>query len=193
MNVGGMQLFRMESSDQSEKAMPRAAQVAAAIGIIYLALTVIWAGALWFAGLSGFDAITHAMTTIATGGFSTHDDSIAHFESAKVEAIITLGMFIGSLPFLLYLSAVRGRPGSLFRDSQVQWFAFVLAGVIILVAGWLWIDKGLAPTLCVGLFFNIRFGYSFSIDSNIYLNEAVLGFISLLSIIPNSASIAGFA
>ena len=61
LRVGGMQLFRMESSDQSEKAMPRAAQVAAAIGIIYLALTVIWAGALWFAGLSGFDAITQPL------------------------------------------------------------------------------------------------------------------------------------
>lgn len=145
LRVGGMQLFRMESSDQSEKAMPRAAQVAAAIGIIYLALTVIWAGALWLAGLSGFDAITHAMTTIATGGFSTHDASIAHFNSATVDIIITLGMFMGSLPFLLYLSAVRGSPGSLFRDSQVQWFVTVLVVVIILVAGWLWMDSGLAP------------------------------------------------
>ena len=104
LRVGGMQLFRMESSDQSEKAMPRAAQVAAAIGIIYLVLTMICAGALWFAGLSGFDAITHSMTTIATGGFSTHDASIAHFNNATVDIIITLGMFMGSLPFLLYLS-----------------------------------------------------------------------------------------
>ena len=151
LRVGGMQLFRMESSDQSEKAMPRAAQVAAAIGIIYLALTVIWSGALWLAGLSGFDAITHAMTTIATGGFSTHDESIAYFQSATVDVIITFGMFIGSLPFLLYLSAVRGRPGSLFRDSQVQWFVTVLAVVIILVSGWLWIDKGLTPIQAIQL------------------------------------------
>ena len=151
LRVGGMQLFRMESSDQSEKAMPRAAQVAAAIGIIYLALTVIWAGALWLAGLSGFDAITHAMTTIATGGFSTHDASIAHFNSATVDVVITLGMFMGSLPFLLYLSAVRGRPGALFRDSQVQWFVTVLAVVIVLVAGWLWMDSGLSPLQAIQL------------------------------------------
>ena len=151
LRVGGMQLFRMESSDQSEKAMPRAAQVAAAIGIIYLFLTVICAGALWFAGLSGFDAITHSMTTIATGGFSTHDASIAHFNNVTVDIIVTLGMFMGSLPFLLYLSAVRGSPGSLFRDSQVQWFVTVLAVVIILVAGWLWIDIGLSPLRAIQL------------------------------------------
>ncbi len=151
LRVGGMQLFRMESSDQSEKAMPRAAQVAAAIGLIYLFLTVIWAGALWFAGLSGFDATTHAMTTIATGGFSTHDASIAHFNSATVDTIITLGMFVGSLPFLLYLSAVRGSPGSLLRDSQVQWFVTVLAVVTVLVAGWLWMDSGLSPLQAIQL------------------------------------------
>jgi len=151
LRVGGMQLFRMESSDQSEKAMPRAAQVAAAIGIIYLALTIIWAGALWLAGMSGFDAVAHAMTTIATGGFSTHDDSIAHFNSAAIDTIITLGMFMGSLPFLLYLSAVRGSPGALFRDSQVQWFVTVLAVVIVVVAGWLWMGNGLDPLRAIQL------------------------------------------
>ena len=65
--------------------------------------------------------------------------------------IITLGMFMGSLPFLLYLSAVRGSPGSLFRDSQVQWFVTVLALVIILVSGWLWMDSGLSPLRAVQL------------------------------------------
>ena len=81
LRVGGMQLFRMESSDQSEKALPRAAQIATAIGVIYLALSCICAFAYWLAGMTGFDAISHAMTTIATGGFSTHDLSIAYFEN----------------------------------------------------------------------------------------------------------------
>ena len=145
LRVGGMQLFRMESSDQSEKAMPRAAQVAAVIGFIYFLLTALWAGALWLAGLSGFDAIAHAMTTIATGGFSTYDDSIRHFDSAMVDGIITVGMFIGSLPFLLYLAALRGNLTALFKDSQVQWFVTVLVVVIALVAGWLWLDNGYDP------------------------------------------------
>ena len=151
LGVGGMQLFRMESSDQSDKALPRTAQIAAAIGSIYLALTVIWAGALWFAGLSGFDAILHAMTTIATGGFSTHDASLAYYDSAIVEAITTLGMILGSLPFLLYLSAVKGKFGALLKDSQVQWFATVLVVAIVLVAAWLWLVNGIDPLRSIRL------------------------------------------
>ncbi len=145
LRVGGMQLFRMESSDQSEKALPRAAQVATVIGGIYFALTAIWAAALWFAGMSGFDAIAHAMTTIATGGYSTYDGSIGHFDSALIDAIVTLGMIVGSLPFLLYLVALQGKPGALFRDSQVQWFLTVVAVIIVVTAGWLWLRNGLEP------------------------------------------------
>ena len=151
LRVGGMQLFHMESSDQSDKALPRTAQIAAAIGIIYLALTVILAGALWIAGLNGFDAIAHAMTTIATGGFSTHDTSLSYFDSAIVEAITILGMVVGSLPFLLYLSVIQGKFGALFKDNQVQWFVTVLAVVIVLVAGWLWLSNGIDPLTAIRL------------------------------------------
>ena len=145
LRVGGMQLFRMESSDQSEKALPRAAQVAAVIGGIYFALTAIWAVALWFAGMNGFDAIAHSMTTIATGGYSTYDGSVGHFDSALIDVIITLGMIVGSLPFLLYLMAIQGKPGALMRDSQVQWFLTVLAIIVVVTAGWLWLRNGLEP------------------------------------------------
>jgi trk system potassium uptake protein TrkH len=145
LRVGGMQLFRMESSDLSEKALPRAAQVAAVISIIYVFLTMIWAGLLWFAGMSGFDAVAHAMTTIATGGFSTHDASIGHFDSLLIDAIITAGMIVGSLPFLLYLMVLQGKPSNLFNDSQVQWFLMILAIVIIFIAGWLWLENGNDP------------------------------------------------
>lgn len=145
LRVGGMQLFRMESSDQSEKALPRAAQVAAAIGAIYVGLTMIWVALLWFAGMSGFDAVAHAMTTIATGGFSTYDGSIGHFDSAAIDAIITVGMVIGSLPFLLYLMALQGKPKNLLQDTQVQWFLTILAVIIVVIAGWLWLKNGEDP------------------------------------------------
>ena len=108
LKVGGMQLFRMESSDQSEKALPRAAQVASAIGVIYLLLTVACAGAYWLAGMNGFESFAHAMTTIATGGFSTSDGSIGHFDSAWIDIIATVFMIIGALPFLLYLRTLQG-------------------------------------------------------------------------------------
>ena len=151
LRVGGMQLFHMESSDQSDKALPRTAQIAAAIVVIYVALTLIWSGGLWMAGLSGFDAIAHAMTTIATGGFSTHDASLAYYNSGVVEAITTAGMVVGSLPFLLYLISIQGRAGALFKDSQVQWFITVLVIVIVCISSWLWLANGVDPLTAIRL------------------------------------------
>ncbi|MFP6741162.1 MAG: potassium transporter TrkG, partial [Alphaproteobacteria bacterium] len=89
LGVGGMQLFRTESSDQSEKALPRAAQISAVISVIYLTLTLAAAIAYWSAGMTPFEAICHAMTTIATAGFSTSDQSFAHFQNARIEWVAT--------------------------------------------------------------------------------------------------------
>ena len=137
LQVGGMQLFRMESSEPFEKALPRAAQIASATGVIYLGLTVIWAGLYWVLGMSGFDALTHSMTTIATGGFSTHDSSIAYFESSAIHYAATCGMVLGALPFVLYLKTLSGDWTSLVRDSQVQWFITFVLGIIAAMAIWL--------------------------------------------------------
>jgi len=147
LKVGGMQLFRMESSDQSEKALPRAAQVATAIGVIYLLLSGICAGAYWLAGMSGFDAIAHAMTTIATGGFSTVDGSIGYFNNPTIDIIATVGMIVGALPFILYLKTLQGDFQALVSDSQVQWFITLVTIVVIMAAGWLWLENGLDPVL----------------------------------------------
>jgi len=145
LQVGGMQLFRMESSDQSDKAMPRAAQIASAIGVIYLLLTIVWAGFYWVAGMTGFDAISHAMTTIATGGFSNHDESFAYFDSAMIEYIAAAGMLVGALPFILYLRALQGDMLAVVNDSQVQWFLIFIAGVIVTTCGWLVLEVGEDP------------------------------------------------
>ena len=136
LKVGGMQLFRMESSDTTEKVLPRTAQISTAIGAIYFILTALCALAYWLAGMPGFDAVAHSMTTIATGGFSTSNDSIGVFSKPSIEWIAVIFMIIGSLPFVLYLQAVRGRPMSLFRDSQVRWFlclALLLIIIIVLI------------------------------------------------------------
>ncbi len=143
LKVGGMQLFRMESSDQSEKVLPRAAQIATAIGVIYLVLSGLCAGAYWLAGMTGFEAIAHAMTTIATGGFSTSDGSVGHFDNAWIDLIATVGMIIGSLPFILYLKTLQGEFRSVFSDSQVQWFISLVAVVVLTTVGWLWLENGL--------------------------------------------------
>ncbi len=134
LRIGGMQLFRMESSDRSEKAMPRTTQLVAYIAFIYLAASVVCAIAYWAAGMRGFDAIAHAMTTIATGGFSTYDASIAHFESPVIEYIGVVFMLVGSLPFVLYLRALRGNARPLIRDDQVRLFLLIVIIAIFAVA-----------------------------------------------------------
>ncbi len=136
LRVGGMQLFRMEATDTAEKVLPRVAQIAAATGAIYLGLTVVCALAMWSAGMSAFEATAHAMTTVATGGFSTSDSSLGHFQLAPVEWITTLFMILGSLPFVLYLQAVRGAPLLLWRDSQIRCFLAVVALSVAMVAVW---------------------------------------------------------
>ena len=145
LRVGGMQLFRMESSDTTEKAMPRVAQIATAIGAIYLALTGVWTALYWIAGMTGFEAVAHAMTTIATGGFSTSDGSIGRFDSALIDGIATLGMIVGSLPFVAYLRTVQGDYGTLSRDTQVRWFLAIVVTAALTASAFLWIDSGFDP------------------------------------------------
>lgn len=143
LQVGGMQLFRLESSDKSEKALPRATQLASAIGGIYLVLTLTCAMLYWSFGMTGFEAIAHAMTTIATGGFSTHDNSIGHFDSGPIDVTATTFMLLGSLPFVLYLKFVKGDVKALFRDSQVRWFLAVVVAAIMAMFLWLWLSNGI--------------------------------------------------
>jgi len=144
LQVGGMQLFRVEAFD-ADKVLPRAAQIAGGISIVYVFLTGLAALILWSLGLSGFDAVAHAMTSIATGGFSTHDDSIGYYNSAAVDWAICGFMLLGSLPFVLYLRAFRGNLAVLFRDSQVRWFLIVVAGAVVLITWWLWRNDVLPP------------------------------------------------
>ena len=137
LQVGGMQLFRMESSDTSDKVMPRAAQIVTAIAVIYVGLTLLCALIYWVFGMTGFDAVAHAMTTIATGGFSTHDASLGFFGDARIDMTATCFMLIGSLPFVLYLQVIRGRPAGLLRDSQVRWFLVIVTLGVGSVTLWL--------------------------------------------------------
>ena len=146
LRVGGMQLFQTESSDSSEKVLPRAAQLAGAIGLVYLALTLSNGIAYWAAGMTPFEAVCHAMTTIATGGFSTSDDSFGHFRNDAIEGIATVYMVLGSLPFVLYLQTVRGGWSALVRDTQVQWFFGLVLFALVSLAGWLMVANDAAPT-----------------------------------------------
>lgn len=141
LRIGGMQMFKIEAFETGEKVLPRAAQISAGITTIFIALTALCAFALWLAGMNGLEAVTHAMTTIATGGYSTSDASVGHFDNAVIEAIITVGMVIGGIPFILILMSFRGRVTNLLRDSQVQWYLGIMLFSMLAVSLWLLIDQ----------------------------------------------------
>jgi trk system potassium uptake protein TrkH len=138
LQIGGMQLFRTESSDRSEKMLPRATQISAAITAIYVFLAVCLVVAFSLAGMSLFDAVAHALPAISTGGFSTKDSSIAAFGSPAVEWVAIVGMLLGSLPFLAYLHFVRGKPGAFFKDSQIRVFFGIVAAFTL--ALWAYVE-----------------------------------------------------
>ncbi|HEX5079488.1 MAG TPA: TrkH family potassium uptake protein [Geminicoccaceae bacterium] len=145
LRVGGMQLVRTESSDLSEKILPRAAQVAAAISLIYLSLTLVCAVLYYVAGMSIFEATAHAMATISTGGYSTRDASIGAFGSVQIECVAIVFMILGSLPFVLYIQAGNGQLRPLFADAQVRWFMGMIALFVIAITLWLVLAEGAAP------------------------------------------------
>ena len=102
LNIGGMELFRMESSDTAEKILPRTREITLLISGIYLFLTSFCIVSYWFAGMNIFDSFAHAMTTIATGGFSTYSESIGYFQNPKIEIVSIVFIILGSIPFLAY-------------------------------------------------------------------------------------------
>ena len=108
LNVGGMQLFKMESGDTTEKILPKTKEIAFNIISIYFFLSAACAIAYFFSGMNIFDSIAHAMTTIATGGFSTHNESIGYFQNPKIEIVSIIFIILGSLPFIAYLKYLAG-------------------------------------------------------------------------------------
>ncbi len=137
LNVGGMKLFQTESSDKSDKDSPRAANVAKNIVVVYVTLSMLCIAAYWLCGMTIFEAINHGMTTLSTGGFSTSDASMAHF-SNSAHWVATLFMFMGGLPFLLYVQSLRRRELILFRDAQVRGFFYLVLCTGTMMSLWLW-------------------------------------------------------
>ncbi|MGE4313051.1 MAG: TrkH family potassium uptake protein, partial [Pseudobdellovibrionaceae bacterium] len=132
LKLGGMQLFKTESSEK-EKALPRAAELAASITVIYTGLTFLCFVAYRLTGMTNFDAVAHAMTTIATGGFSTRDASFGAFEGTYADMVAATFIVISCLPFVLYLKFARGNRTSLFQDSQVRVFLWIIFIAVMLL------------------------------------------------------------
>ncbi|WP_029029152.1 TrkH family potassium uptake protein [Salinarimonas rosea] len=143
LGVGGMQLFRTESSDRSEKVLPRVRDIAAAIAAVYVGLTALCAALYWLAGMTPFDAVAHALTTVSTGGYSTTDLSMGGF-GPGTQWIAIAFMLAGALPFVLYIRLLRSE-GAVFLDSQVRTLVLLLVCVSTLLATWLVVTHGYAP------------------------------------------------
>ncbi|MDG1154310.1 MAG: TrkH family potassium uptake protein [Alphaproteobacteria bacterium] len=129
--VGGMQLLQLEFDSRMEKILPRTAQLSLVIVLLYSAITLVCACLYFIFGMSGFDAINHAMTTVATGGYSTHDASIGYFNNDKIVITSIIFMIISSFSFVMIITTVRGQIGELFRDVQAKWLITILSTVTI--------------------------------------------------------------
>ncbi|WP_339487996.1 TrkH family potassium uptake protein [Pseudomonas sp. EL_65y_Pfl2_R95] len=141
LRVGGMRLFQTESSDWGEKVMPRSHMAAKYILLVYLGLTMLGFVSYWLAGMTPFEAINHAMTSISTGGYSTSDSSLAHWDQPAVHWVAVLMMISGSLPFTLYVATARGNRRALIRDHQVHGFIGFLVLTWVVFGTWLWINS----------------------------------------------------
>jgi trk system potassium uptake protein TrkH len=145
LKIGGMQLFRTESSDTADKMLPSVRQLSSTIMMIFLALSAACSLAYWLAGMEAFDAVNHALTTISTGGFSTHDASIGHYQSAAIEWIAVIFMLSGAFPLILWYQVTHGRPMALWRNSQIRWLVAIILVCSVTTTLWLTVNEGIPP------------------------------------------------
>ncbi|UVE18999.1 TrkH family potassium uptake protein [Pseudomonas sp. LS44] len=144
LRIGGMRLFQTESSDRTgDKVMPRSHMVAKYIVLSYVGISLFGTWALWAAGMNLFDAINHAMSAISTGGFSTSDQSLAKWQQPAVHWVAILLMILGSLPFALYVSTLRGNRWALLRDQQVRGLLGLLLFTWLVMSTWYWLTTQL--------------------------------------------------
>ena len=143
--LNGMQLYAAEVTGLTyEKLSPRIADTAKMMWSIYLLLTITEVLALWLCGMNMFDAVCHSFSTIATGGFSTHNNSLEYYDSAAIHYTVTLFMFISGINFVLLIYLLRGKARNLLQDEEVRWYSVAVAlfavaltvGLYIARPGW---------------------------------------------------------
>ncbi len=140
LKVGGMQVFKTDSSG-TEKILPKTIEVAFAIISIYTALTLACSLTYWLQGMDVFDSIAHALTTLATGGFSTHNESIGYFKNPGIEFAATVFIILGSLPFIAYLKFIKGNKKIFLEDAQIKGFLYLLILSILIMFIYLFLNN----------------------------------------------------
>ena len=156
MNVGGMQLFKISSNDASEKILPKSKEIALSLILIYSGLTFICSIFYKIFGMNYFDSITHAMTTIATGGFSNYNESIGYFNSATIEIMAIIFIILGSIPFIAYIKFLNGNKRIFISDSQIRTFIkIIIVSIIILFLYLAFQNKNLSEINLRSISFNV--------------------------------------
>lgn len=145
LRVGGMRLFKTESSDWSDKAMPRARSLMAMIIYCYIGLSVICCCAYWLAGMNFFNAVNHAMATVSTGGFSTSDNSFAQFDSLILHWIAIIFMLAGAFPFVLFVRALINRRLVVLADTQVRGLLLIVVIMTLVLTAQLIVTEQMSP------------------------------------------------
>lgn len=134
LGVGGMQLFKVEVPGPTiDKIKPRVRDTAATLWIVYVIFTIA-AGILYIAGgMTWFESVCHALTTMATGGYSTRNGSIGSFESGYISVVATIFMFIAGANFVLHYRWMKGDYRPLLRSTELRWYAGITIGAIVFV------------------------------------------------------------
>jgi len=144
LGIGGMQLYRAETPGpvKDSKLTPRITETAKALWYIYLGLTVSCGVAYWLAGMDAFDAISHAFSTVAIGGFSTHDASMGFFNNRGIELIAIVFMLLSGVNFALHFTSLRYlRLTPYLKDAEFKAYMTVMLVVSIITIGYLFLTK----------------------------------------------------
>ena len=191
LGVGGMQLYRAETPGplKETKLTPRITETAKALWYIYLSLTAACALFYWLAGMSGFDALVHSFSTVAIGGFSTHDASLAFFDNPAVEATAIVFMAISGMNFALHFTAWRSRSvRGYLGDSEFKAYVTLLATVALATSAYLYLD-GTFSTLRSAL----RFGVFQTVSISTTTGYTTTGYHTWPSFLPVLLLFASFA
>ena len=156
MNVGGMQLFKVSSSDASEKILPKTKEITLRLILIYLILTFLCSFFYNICGMKFFDSLTHSMTTIATGGFSNYNESIGYFNNIKIEIVSMIFIILGSIPFISYIKFLSGKKNIFYTDTQIKSFIKIIFYSIIILFFYLTIfNKSFSDVSLRSISFNV--------------------------------------
>lgn len=131
LRVGGMQIFRSEAFDTMGKILPRATEISSRISVLYIGLTLACIICYFSLGMSMFDAVVHALTTVSTGGFANYDASFGTF-TGPLEYVASVFMILAALPFVRYVQLINGNTQAIWRDPQVRGFLTTI-GVLVLI------------------------------------------------------------